>query len=406
MADQTPPVIPESPPWGPTIKMAVGLVFAAIIFGLLIYLRSIVGPLILAFILTYLIHPIALAFKNAFNLPWRTSVTLIYLVILVVIVGVFTLTGLAAVNQVQNLVVAVRDFVTRLPDEVAELSQQVYEFGPFTLDLAELNMRSLVEQALGVIQPLLGQAGTIVATFATSAATIVGWTLFVLLISYFLLAEGGQVTYALVHIDVPGYTEDIQRMGAALRRIWDSFLRGQIVIIFMVIITYALLMMLWGVRYSLALAILAGLARLVPYIGPWVSGSVTALVAYFQDGNRFDIGPLVFTILVLVSAVILDTIFDNVVTPRFMGQTLGVHPAAVLISAIVATRLIGLVGLLLAAPVLATLQIFGRYIFRKMFDLPLWPPDSPQEEKSTGITVRLLNRLRARVRLLRQKRPV
>jgi len=64
-----------------------------------------------------------------------------------------------------------------------------------------------------------------------------------------------------------------------------------------------------------------------------------------------------------------------------IGRTLGLHPAGVLIAALIAARLIGLIGLVLAAPVLATIMLGGRYVGRKMFDLPPWPPEPEREIK-------------------------
>ena len=97
-----------------------------------------------------------------------------------------------------------------------------------------------------------------------------------------------------------------------------------------------------------------------------------------KSGSR---GTSSWAIPIIVAAVVLDQIYDNLVSPRIFGQTLGVHPAAVLIAAIIAANLIGFVGLLLAAPVLASLQLFGRYAMRKMVDLDPWPePEAPPEE--------------------------
>jgi len=118
---------------------------------------------------------------------------------------------------------------------------------------------------------------------------------------------------------------------------------------------------------------LAGLGRLVPYLGPMALWIVTALVAYFQGGNYFGLPPWIYTILVLAIALIIDQVFDNLISPRLLGQTLGVHPAAVLISAIFAAQLIGFIGLLLAAPVVASLKLISGYVTRKMFDLDPWP---------------------------------
>jgi predicted PurR-regulated permease PerM len=91
---------------------------------------------------------------------------------------------------------------------------------------------------------------------------------------------------------------------------------------------------------------------------------------------------------VLVVAVIIDQIFDNLVTPRFLGQTLGVHPAAVLVAAIVAARLIGLIGLVLAAPSLATLSLISRYIVRKSSPEPFPETETRADRRSSWPEVR------------------
>jgi predicted PurR-regulated permease PerM len=105
-------------------------------------------------------------------------------------------------------------------------------------------------------------------------------------------------------------------------------------------------------------------------------------VAYFQGGNYFGLIPLHYAILVVASALLLDQIFDNLIGPRIMGESLGVHPAAVLVTAIICLNLIGIIGLVLAAPVLASLKVLGRYTVRKMLDLDPWA-DLEEEEKQT-----------------------
>jgi predicted PurR-regulated permease PerM len=123
----------------------------------------------------------------------------------------------------------------------------------------------------------------------------------------------------------------------------------------------------------MALALLAGLARFIPYLGAPITWTVTALVVYFQAGNYLGLAPWQYALVVIIFMIIVDNIFDNMVSPRILGKSLGIHPAALLIAAIIAANLLGLIGVLLAAPVLASLMLAGRYIFRKMLDLDPWP---------------------------------
>jgi predicted PurR-regulated permease PerM len=223
----------------------------------------------------------------------------------------------------------------------------------------------------------MGQAGNLIRSIATGTFSTVGWILFILIVSYFTLADAGQFPDMLSglvgNINVPGYEEDIRRLGKGLNRIWNAFMRGQLILFLMTVAVVYLLLTVLGVRNAMALALVAGGARFVPYVGPAVTWISTWLVTFFQTSNYLGLEPITYSLIVLGLVFLFDQIIDNLVTPRLYGQALGVHPAAVLVAAIIAANLLGLIGLLLAAPVLATMTLFGRYATRKLFDLDPWP---------------------------------
>jgi predicted PurR-regulated permease PerM len=142
---------------------------------------------------------------------------------------------------------------------------------------------------------------------------------------------------------------------------------------------------------------LAGLAKFVPYIGPLLTGITTAVVAFFQaDGNYFGLDQFTYALIVVIAAVLLDQLFDGLVTPRILGSTLGVHPAAVLVTAIIAAGMIGVIGLLLAAPVLASLQLFTRYTILKMLDQDPWPDPEPEGAEFDFSITEVMQKLRSK----------
>jgi predicted PurR-regulated permease PerM len=149
------------------------------------------------------------------------------------------------------------------------------------------------------------------------------------------------------------------------------------------------------------MALLAGLARFVPYVGPAVNWTLLFIVTYFQADKLFGMQPLTYSVIVLVTALIIDQIFDNLVSPRILADALKVHPAAVLVAAIIAANLLGFLGVVLAAPMLATVALIGRYTARKMFDLNPWPePEVRQPPPPPGLRLLALGR-----RLWRRVRP-
>jgi len=221
----------------------------------------------------------------------------------------------------------------------------------------------------------LAKVGGLVGALASSAAATLGWTAFVVVVSYFFLLESGGFRAGIIKVDIPGYAEDIRLLSQKLGHIWNAFLRGQIIIFISKVITYTVLMSILGVHYAFGVALIAGFASFLPYIGPAINWIVLGLVTYFQGSNPFGLLPLAYTIIAIIIALVIDQVFDNLVAPRIMASTLKVHPAFVLIAAIIAANLIGILGIIIAAPLLATLQLIGRYTMRKLLDRDPWPPE-------------------------------
>jgi len=296
----------------------------------------------------------------------------IYIVIVILLLGLLTAGGVGLVQQIQSLIDIIQKAITTLPDLIENISNQVYQFGPFKIDFRVLDLNAISSQVLGVAQSLLSRTGTLVSTIAGGAANFVGWTFFVILVSYFVLAESGGLRAQIVPLDVPGYTQDFDRLTRELGRIWNAFLRGQIILFFLAVIVYSIVLSVLGVHYAIGLAFVAGLARFVPYVGPAVNWAVLVLVSYFQAYKLLGLSPFYYTLLVLIIALVIDQIFDYIVSPRILSDTLKVHPAAVLVAAIVAANLFGLLGVVVAAPILATTVLLWKYIMRKMLDLNPW----------------------------------
>ncbi len=374
MSSQPSPGSPASPEWSSTTKLVIGLTFVAIIAAVLIRFRFIVGPLILAFVLAYLLNPLVSRLSKTLHLTWGASVNIVFLILVVILAALIFLLGLAVVQQIQSLYAVMVTFIQDLPEIVEDISQQTFQFGSFVFSLNQYNLENIVNQVLPNLQTPLGRIGSLITSFASGTLGTLGWVLFTVVVAYFLLAEANTVSGVLLPIEMPRYQDDLVKMGKELKVIWNSFLRGQLLLIAIVIVTYSVLFLILGVRYSLALAVLAGLARFVPYLGPLTAWVTTYLVAFFQDTNYFGLEQWFYALMVITICFLVDQAFDQLISPRLMGERLGVHPAALLVVAIMAANLLGVIGLVLAAPVLATLQLAGRYATRKMLDMDPFPP--------------------------------
>ena len=368
------PHFTTSPRWSPTTKLLVGLVVVGILAFMFIRFTSLITPLLMVFIIAYLLHPVATMISFWLRVSWKAAVNILYFIILILLIGSLTLGGVGLVGQVQSLIQLIQTIVNDLPKYVETLAGQVFQIGPFTLDMRTIDLNAISSQLLSFVQPLLGRTGNLVTAVAGGAAEIFGWTFFVLIVSYFLMVESSGLQSDLIRVEVPGYNEDLRKLGSKLSIIWNSFLRGQIFIFAMSTLIYIVVLSVFGVRYAIGIAVLAGLAKFLPYIGPAITWVIMALVTYFQSPTPFGMQALTYMLMVVITTTVIDWIIDNLVVPRIMAQTLRVHPAAVLVTALIAANLLGIIGVVIAAPFLASIMLLGRYTMRKMLDLNPWPP--------------------------------
>ena len=363
----------SSPKWSSTTKLVFALTFVAVAAAFIVRFQFIITPLLIALILAYLFYPLASFLQRKVHFSWNAAVAVIFLLTFVLLLSLLTLSGVGLVQQVQSVITVVQDGLRSIPDLITNFSGHVYEFGPIKLDTRSLDLTEFSQQVLGMVQPLLSRTGVILSAVASRTVNFLGWTLFVLLVAYFVLAESGGLRDRILTVNIPGYNQDLERLGRELGRTWNAFLRGQIIIFLLAVIVYTILLSLLGIRYAIGLAFLAGLARFVPYVGPAMNWIALVLVAYFQDYKLWGLDPFYYALLVLALALLIDQIFDNLVSPRVLSQALKVHPAAVLIAAIVAANLLGILGVVIAAPILATFTLLWNYSMRKMLDLNPWP---------------------------------
>jgi predicted PurR-regulated permease PerM len=388
---------PGSPRWGTSTKALVGLALM-VLLGLLLWRFSHLIPLLLvAAIITFLVVPIVQFLHGRLRMPWGLAANLVMLIVILLFMGASTATGVAVFGQLQALVMIVLRFLGDLPEWLATLSQQHYVIGPWVIDFSQLDLQAFGEQLLAGVQPLLGDLSGFIASFTTGAIESITRVFFTLAIAYFLTLDYRRIRAALIQVSLPGYEYDFRRLRMALSRIWRSFLRGQLLVVLLTGIITWVLMSLLGLRFSLGLGVLGGIAKFAPIVGPTTAGLVAALVALFQPGNWFGLTPLGHALLVIGLVIVLDQAIDYLLIPRIMGATLNLHPVVILVGVLVGASLAGVIGLLLSSPTIASLILLSRYTYRKMLDLPAWDPPITILKPSAGqdpILVRAMRSLR------------
>lgn len=361
-----------SPKWNWPTKLAVGLTLVAISIWLLVQFQNFLGPLFSALILSYFLYPVATFLRNKIKLPWWLAVTIIYLLLVLILLGLLTWGGLALVEQIQNLIRFIENNINRLPELVDEITTQTFQIGPFTISPTGLNWGQIANQIVSAIQPVLGRLGSIVGSVAAGAASIFSWLALIILISYFLLAESEGIPGQLVNIRIQGYEADIDRMGKELSRVWKGFIRGEILVVIISLFIYSASLGILGIQFFFGLAVIAAFGQLIPYVGAGATWISFGLVALLQSNTPFNLPSGIYMVIVLGVGIIINTIIDNILRTKVMAENLRVHPALILMGALIGVQLFGFIGIIIAAPFMASLKLFLHYVIRKMIDQDPW----------------------------------
>ena len=147
---------------------------------------------------------------------------------------------------------------------------------------------------------------------------------------------------------------------------------------------------LLGVQNALALGLLSGLLEFIPVLGPIIGAGAAIIVALFQPDTLGQMANWQFAGLVLIYMLIVQQLENNFLVPRIVGESLDLHPLIVIIGVFMGSSLAGILGAILAAPVVATLKLVGIYAWRKMFDQPPFP--HPEKEPGESTSAKLLKR--------------
>ena len=373
----------NSPHWSKTTKVIVVIFVLLAIVWLMGRFKSLIGMLVIAAILSYLLEPIIGFIGRRTTIRRGLIIVFVYITLALVVIGGFFALGLATFDQVSNLITLLPDLIESGTETISTFitRSEPAQIGPFVINPNVVPWEQITDQLLGMLDPVFSQSTTVVTRLATSTARTVFNVVFIFIISLYLEHDlpnfGG---YIKNFAQRPGYRADAERLLPELSHVWRAYLRGQIILGLVIFLVVWIGLTLLGVQNSLALGLLGGLLEFVPTLGPVISAGVAILVAFFQPSNYLGLGAWQFALAVLILMIAIQQFENNLLVPRIVGGALDLHPVLVIVGVFMGAALAGVLGAILAAPIVASLKVLGHYAWRKLFDLPPFPDHVPIEE--------------------------
>ena len=381
------PQFQESPLWNRTTKIIVVITALLLVAAFAQRFQQLLLQIAAAAIIAYVITPVIDFINRRAGISRGISILIVYSLLFILVVFALILFSSGLINQSVDLIDTVPMFVDRVVNRLSTTPEIV--IGPYSLDIGafwETYGRDLIEeQLLASIGSIANQGGRTLLQVLGSTLELAVTILFTVIISIYLAFEvpklGGYVERAAQQ---PGYQADARRVNREFGRIWRAYLRGQIILGLIIFLAVWIALTLLGVQNAFGLGVLSGLLEFLPVIGPFIGTGAAAISAFFQPTNYLDLEPWVYALLVIGVMFLIQQLENNLLVPRIVGGALDLHPLIVIIGVFIGASLAGLVGAVLAAPLLATFKLLGTYAWRKLFDLPPFPEPIELDDSGHG----------------------
>jgi predicted PurR-regulated permease PerM len=360
--------------WSSYTKRSVALVFVILIALIIYRFQTIISPLVIALLLAFILDPIVDFLTERLRLSRGLATTLVFLVLILVGLGLVA-TPVAIIPSPREIASAVQTVVNDTLTDINEFFARPLEIGDYPIDLS-----GVYEELSNMVRSYIGSVLQGTLTIASNIAQGAFWLIFILIASFYLVKDVDRLIRNIDSLAPPGYSDDFVRLRQKITDVWHAFLRGQLLLALILTIATAIVFASIGVPYAWVMGLLAGIMAFVPNIGPIVSAVPPILLAFFQGSLFLPIDNLWFAIIVAGAYILIQLIYNNVLVPRILGQSLNLHPLVVMIAAIVGGFMGGLVGLLLAVPILATLRIITHYAICRLYDRDPFAEVAHQEE--------------------------
>jgi predicted PurR-regulated permease PerM len=334
-------------PWLKALIVLLVIIAASYLAGLVweIALRfaDIILMLVLAWALSFALEPIASFVTNEARITRSLAVAVVYLGLLIVLsAGTILLVPVVAL-QASQIGTNLPTYVDSIGRWVAQVQQDLPRQGALGTAIASLDYAQTARSIEALGPGIVNNA----VSLATGVASVLFSLILVLMFSFYIMLDGGRFTAAFVRAIPDDRQDEVHYLIFSIHRAFGGFIRGQLIQAGMYALGTAAVMMIADLSYIAVAAIFAFAIMMVPFVGPVlgiIPPIVIALVVHPESTW--------WVVLLLLG---LQQIILNVVAPRVMSQSVGVHPLLVLLALLIGGKLAGIWGAVFAVPVAGTL---------------------------------------------------
>ncbi|WP_424984497.1 AI-2E family transporter [Microbulbifer sp. S227A] len=339
---------------------------ATAIFAIVLwFLGDVLLPFVIGSAIAYFIDPVADRLERAgLSRVAATAVITILAILLAVLVGLLVIPTL--ISQTIDLINIMPQLFRDLQNFIATHFPSLLVEGSNARETLNSIGEAIKERGPELIESVLGSA--------LSVLNIVVLLVVVPVVSVYMLLDWDRMIARIDDLLPREHAPVIRRLAGEIDNTLASFIRGMGTVSLILGTYYAIALMIVGLNFGLVVGVVAGLVTFIPYLGALIGGSLAIGLALFQFwGDWASIG--------LVAGVFAlgQVVEGNVLTPKLVGGSIGLHPVWLLLALSVFGALFGFIGMLVAVPVAAALGVLARFGVDQYLQSRLYRGESDQD---------------------------
>ncbi|GAB2554787.1 AI-2E family transporter [Gracilibacillus alcaliphilus] len=316
---------------------------------ILVLFLQVLAPFFIAALIAYLLHPVV-KYIQTFRIPRPIAIIVIYLLF-------FAVVGIGTYISLPILIKQTQELGQNLPVYVEAYRSFIYDIYLQTSFLPE-GFHDKLDQFLADMEEGIGKRITGLLMNIPMLFDVVIMIVLIPVLAFYFLKDYQTLQKGVLRVIPAKYRGFMKKLGNEIEESLGQYIRGQIFVCFLVGLASFLLLKWAGMSYAAVLAMIMGFTNFIPYFGP-IIGAIPAILIAFTISTEM-------ILYVLGIVIIIQLLESNLLSPFIVGKSIRIHPVYLMLTLFFLAKATGIIGVILAIPLLAVAKVAVPLTYRQL----------------------------------------
>ena len=319
--------------------------------------RTTLAALAISVILAYIINPLV-NYLETKRLSRRLGVLIVYVGFILILVLLFVVVLPKTIEELRNLFIAVPQWLNEWNARILDVSDQIEKMTNLDMSRIMSSGQKQVESYVNSLEnSFLDQIRSMASGMYAALGRMVTFVL-VLILTYYFTVDKNRIKVKMYKAIPLNYRSDILNLAGEINSAMMEFLKGKLLLAFIVGLMTMLMLFILGVNFAVAIGLITMIADIIPYIGPFLAFVPAFFFSFMDSWTK--------AIWVAVLFFFLQWAENNLFAPKILGKRTGLHPAMVLLCIFIGGGTFGVIGMILSVPIFSILVILKNFVMMKL----------------------------------------